>query len=790
MENERDHLRLSEQQLRAIVDTTPECVKLVARDGTLLQMNPSGLAMIGAPCCDLVAGRNIYDFVAPEHRERFRTFNEHICDGGKSTLEFDIIGLQGMRRHMESHAAPLRLADGRTVQLALTRDVTARKNAERTLRELSARIERERRAYDAILSSSLDFVYAFDRRLRCTYANQALLKTWGRTWEATIGRTFLELGYEPRLAALHEREMAQVFSTKEPHRGEIPSTGTNGRRVYDYIFVPIFGDNGEVEGIAGTTRDITDLKAREEQLRFLVSLNTETQSLTAPDEIMRVAARLLGEHLNADRCAYAEVENEKIFVITGDYPRDVPSIVGRWDVAAFGRECMRSMLANESFIITDSESDPRLECEAIAAYQATRIRAVVCVPLHKDGRFTAAMAVHQTTPRTWTRDEIALVELVVARCWESLERARAHRKLRDREERLRFMAEMMPQKLFTAQATGEIDYVNPQWRAYTGVPLSDFLGWRWLRYVHQEDRNENLRRWHASLQDGHAFECEHRFRRHDGRYRWHLTRARPMRDERGNIVMWIGSTTDIEGQKRAEEDLEQVVIERTAQLRETIGELEAFSYSVAHDLRAPLRSLQGFSDILLDEHAHQLAPDGQEFLRRISNAASRMDKLVQDVLNYSRVVRADLPIEDIPLEPLVRSIVATYPQFTTDRAKIEIVTPLPTVRGNEAMLTQAISNLLGNAVKFVRLGERPHVRIWGEIRDGLGILHVRDNGIGIAPDQQQKIFDLFQQINRTYGGTGIGLAIVKKSMERLNGRVLLESSPGQGSTFSLELSLA
>ncbi|MGK3984502.1 GAF domain-containing protein [Sorangium sp. So ce136] len=177
------------------------------------------------------------------------------------------------------------------------------------------------------------------------------------------------------------------------------------------------------------------LRVSEGRHRFLADLAAATQPLVDPDEVMAVTARMLAEHLGADRCAYAEVEDERIFVITGDYTRDVPSIVGRWPVADFGPECVRLMLANEPYVMSDVDVDPRAG-QDLSAYRATTIQAVICVPLHKSGRFTAAMAVHQNAPRRWTPDEVGLVQLVVGRCWEAIERARAARGMRERDERL------------------------------------------------------------------------------------------------------------------------------------------------------------------------------------------------------------------------------------------------------------------------------------------------------------------------------------------------------------------
>lgn len=176
--------------------------------------------------------------------------------------------------------------------------------------------------------------------------------------------------------------------------------------------------------LAERARAEAELRESEGRHRFLSELTAATQPLTDPDEVMGTSARLLAEHLQVDRCAYAQVEDESVYVITGDHARGVPSIVGRWPVAAFGDEHLRMMRAGEPYVVADADADPRVAAEHLAAYRATNARAVVCVPLLKDGRLTAAIAVHQTTPRRWTAEEVELVTTVVGRCWEALERAR------------------------------------------------------------------------------------------------------------------------------------------------------------------------------------------------------------------------------------------------------------------------------------------------------------------------------------------------------------------------------
>ena len=236
--------------------------------------------------------------------------------------------------------------------------------------------------------------------------------------------------------------------------------------------------------------------------------------------------------------------------------------------------------------------------------------------------------------------------------------------------------------------------------------------------------------------------------------------------------------------------LETIVQQRTAKLRETVGELESFSYSIAHDMRAPLRSLQGFSDILMKDHGPKLEAEPQRYLNLIAASARRMDSLIRDVLNYSRVVREELPMQAVDTGRLLRGIVETYPMFAAEKADVELQGPFPAVLGNEAMLMQIFSNLMGNAVKFVAPGVKPQLKVWAERRGEWVRLLVRDNGIGIAPEQHKKIFAIFQRVDKRYEGTGIGLAIVKKAVERMGGTTGLESEPGHGSTFWIEVQVA
>jgi signal transduction histidine kinase len=224
-------------------------------------------------------------------------------------------------------------------------------------------------------------------------------------------------------------------------------------------------------------------------------------------------------------------------------------------------------------------------------------------------------------------------------------------------------------------------------------------------------------------------------------------------------------------------------------LSETIAELEAFSYSIAHDMRAPLRAMRGFAAVLAEDHAAQLDDTAQKYLERISAAAGRMDGLIVDILNYSKVVRGHLELRAMDVARLITDVVTSYPALQREQADIAIEGTLPPVMANEAALTQIISNILSNAVKFVAPEVRPQVHIYAETTGEFVRIWFEDNGIGIPAESRERIFEIFTRLNRPelYEGTGIGLAIVRKAVERMGGRVGVESEEGKGSRFWVEL---
>ena len=309
-------------------------------------------------------------------------------------------------------------------------------------------------------------------------------------------------------------------------------------------------------------------KSADQRNRFLLQLDDTLRPLIDAGEITLTAATALGRHLGVNRCAYATVEeDEDTFQLIGNYNDGVQSIVGRYTFRQFGTECLRLMRAGKPYVVTDSESDARITASERPSYVMTAIRAVVCVPILKGGRFVAAMAVHSAAPRTWEAEEVELVQRVASRCWESIERARVTQSLKESEHLFRALANSIANLAWMARPDGYIYWYNDQWYAYTGTTPAEMEGWGWERVHDPAVLPAVTERWRRSIATGEPFEMVFPLRRADGTFRRFLTRVNPVRDSRDQVVHWFGTNTDVEDERRATET-NAVLREREQRARE------------------------------------------------------------------------------------------------------------------------------------------------------------------------------------------------------------------------------
>lgn len=285
---------------------------------------------------------------------------------------------------------------------------------------------------------------------------------------------------------------------------------------------------------------------------------------------------------------------------------------------------------------------------------------------------------------------------------------------------------------------------------------------------------------------------------------WYSISADPVIDAEGQFNGGVLIISNITDRKRAEEArereqellqreaerLEAKVVERTRALEESVKSLEGFCYTIAHDLRAPLRAVDGLTSELLHQYSSSFDDDGKRLAGRITSAARRMDRLIEELLAFGRLSNRDLPRRSVELSTVFAAAISQNADDIKERnAKVDIVGKLPSVWANPTIVEQIASNLVGNALKFVQDGTTPAVKISAESHGGFIRVWVEDNGIGIEPAYHHKIFGLFERLHsdNQYRGTGIGLAIVQKGVQRMNGQAGVESTPGKGSRFWFEL---
>ena len=386
------------------------------------------------------------------------------------------------------------------------------------------------------------------------------------------------------------------------------------------------------------------------------------------------------------------------------------------------------------------------------------------------------------------------------------ERRQMEEQLRELSQRLTYHVDNSPLAVVEWGADMRLTRWSGSAERVFGWTAAEVLGKRMeeFRWVHEEDLSKVIEN-SAGLQTGYdrsSFSANRNYRK-DGTVvhcEWYNS---ALVDESGNLRSVLSLVLDVTKRKHAESalreaqtqlqahatELEETVAVRTGKLKETITELEHFSYALTHDMRAPLRAMATFAQLLEDECRQFNSPAVLLNCDRIKTSAHRLDQLIRDSLSYNRALLDELPTEPVPLTPLLRGLIDSYPNLQPDKADIHIEGDLPIVRGNHAGLTQCFSNLLGNAVKFVRPGMRPEVRIWAEPCGKKVRVWIQDNGIGIPEIAQKHIFEMFHRATSAYEGTGIGLAIVRKVLQRIGGSVGVESEEGKGSRFWVELLL-
>ncbi|MET0533853.1 MAG: ATP-binding protein [Steroidobacter sp.] len=555
---------------------------------------------------------------------------------------------------------------------------------------------------------------------------------------------------------------------------------------------------------------MTEVPPKTAPYELLLSLDDVMRPLVEASEITLAAAVHLGHYLNVNRCAYADVEaDEDTFNLTGNYNREVPSIVGRYRFTDFGDECLRMMRAGEAYVVEDSELDPRTQ-SVLSAYRQTVIRAVICVPLLKAGRFTGAMAVHQSQPRRWQRDEVELVQLVASRCWESIERARVTRALRQLNENLERQVQLRTEALKRSErqlaqlvngiADCAIFMLDPSGRVTTwnigaerikGYHAEEIIGHHFSQFYTPEDRAAGLpARVLADIAANGKFEGEGWRVRKDGSRFWASVLIDPIYGPDRLIAGYAKITRDMSERRLMQDQLNH------AQKMEAIGQLTG---GVAHDFNNLLTVILGN----LDNIQRRLRSDDEKLQRSIEHAvqgAERAAALTHQLLAFAR--RQPLNPKPTAVNQLVTTLLdmirRTLPEDISVQSRLSGGAGHVSVDPNQ--MESALLNLAVNArdamsgrgtlsIDTVAVDIDAHeAQQLGDLSAGPhAIICVTDTGSGMSPEVIERAFDPFFTTKPQGQGTGLGLSQVFGFVKQSGGSVKLESEVGRGTTVKIYL---
>ena len=377
-------------------------------------------------------------------------------------------------------------------------------------------------------------------------------------------------------------------------------------------------------------------------------------------------------------------------------------------------------------------------------------------------------------------------------------RRRAELALRESEARFRIMADSSPVLIWVAGTDKLCTFFNRPWLEFTGRTAEQETGSGWAAGVHPDDQRRCLSIYVAAFDARKPFVMQYRLRRHDGEYRWLQDCGTPRYDVSGAFAGYVGSCVDITDLQNASRELERAntqlearVAERTAELVLANQELEAFCQSVSHDLRAPLRHIAGYAEFLAAEETVRGHAETQRLAGVLVRSSTKLGKLIDDLLTFSRIGRTDMQRDLVNLTRVVEDVVLDLSPDTAGRDVAWHLEPLPSVRGDHAMLRQVFTNLVGNSLKYTQCRPRAEIRVEAGVSDSEVVVHVRDNGVGFEMRYAHKLFQMFQRLHHDseFEGNGVGLANVKRIVARHGGRVWAESAPAGGACFSFALPL-
>jgi PAS domain S-box-containing protein len=381
-----------------------------------------------------------------------------------------------------------------------------------------------------------------------------------------------------------------------------------------------------------------------------------------------------------------------------------------------------------------------------------------------------------------------IVSWLFGTLYSSRERARnAEARLRESERLYRAIGESIPFGIWICDPQGRNTYVSESFLNLIGMTQEECSSLGWRNALHPDEADRAIAAWQECVRTNGVWDVEHRFRGKDGKYHPVLARGVPVRDDRGKTVCWAGINLDIRRLKDAEAQLER----HANELKRSNRELEQFAFAASHDMREPLRIVNIYTELLLKSAQKNDLDQMGIFAANIHQGVDKLERLIRDLLHMSRAIHEETQRRLVSADDALDQAVSILAPLIGESEAVIERDPLPFVLADEGQLTQVFQNLLSNAMKYRKASASPRVRITAQPEGEHAVFTVEDNGIGFEPEYAQSIFGLFKRLHgREYEGTGIGLAICQRIVERYGGRIWAESTPEAGSKFYFTLPLA
>lgn len=718
------------------------------------------------------------DYVHPEDMDRVNTaIEECIREKKIFQMEHRVLRKDGSPGWIASKAIPIFDTQGQVIEwFGTAKDITQRKEAEAALSEAKARSDQQKRLYETITSSTPDLLYVFDLDYRFTYANQALLNMWGKSWEESIGKGLLEIGYEPWHAEMHEREIDEIIRTKLPIRGDVSFPhATLGSRVYDYIFTPVFDENGEVEAIAGATRDVTDRKKWEESLKELnKELACTNRELAATlKEVAKVNDELIKAHEKIEEGQIAfrlavEAANFGTWFIhsaTREFITDARSkeLFGYYEDEPFSIEQSLAQITDEyrpyvaekleNAIYNDGDYDVTYPVIGFHDHRLRWLRAIGNLKADASGTFSAFTGIVMDI----TDQHLASAEIKRA------------------EESLRMAVDAAGLGTFQISVEDRGFTCSLKFKEIFGFyPDEKMSSEAAFKQIHPDFRDLIAANIEKAFSEKARFDMEYLIiGYHDEKLRW---------------VRAIGEIQQKEGKEYFTGVLHEITEKKLDEIRKN-----DFIGMVSHEMKTPLTSIKTYIQLMQAKFSKTEDAMLSKILEKADLQINKMTTMINGFLDISRLESGKIHINRqlFDLSELLKT--AEEEAKATIDSHMTVFSPITSVQvsADRDKIEQVIHNLISNAVKYSPAGST--IRISCTSDDNFAYVSVKDQGKGIKPEDIAHIFDRYYRVEgeemQSISGFGIGLYLCSEIISHHHGSISVESKIDAGSDFVFSLPL-